>query len=102
VVTESKTAWRNATTITRTTRTTNELEECDDTNANETDPCTNSCQWNVCGDGFLFERGYGKTYHSEDDGNPMGDSPHELEACDDGNTTSGDGCDSDCMLEDSF
>jgi cysteine-rich repeat protein len=27
------------------------------------------------------------------------DNPHELEACDDGNTISGDGYDNECRLE---
>jgi cysteine-rich repeat protein len=90
--------------LTRTegTNNPNELEECDDSNLDETDPCTNSCKWNVCGDGFLFQRGYGESYETDDDGNPMDDNPHELEACDDGNVIGGDGCDGNCRVEGSF
>jgi cysteine-rich repeat protein len=53
-------------------------EECDDGNASNEDACTNSCLFNICGDGFVN----------------LG-----IEECDDGNTTSGDGCSATCLLE---
>jgi cysteine-rich repeat protein len=80
----------------------NELEDCDDSNLDSTDPCTNSCKWNVCGDGFLFDRGYGKNYEADDDGNPIDDSPHQLEECDDGNTDPNDGCSEECIISPDF
>jgi cysteine-rich repeat protein len=76
----------------------NELEDCDDSNLDSADPCTDSCKWNVCGDGFLFDRGYGDEYEMDDDGNPIDDSPHQLEECDDGNTDPNDGCSEECTI----
>jgi cysteine-rich repeat protein len=41
--------------------------------------------YNVCGNGYLFSLG-----------------SHDPSACDDGNTNNGDGCSSDCLVEDNF
>jgi len=57
-------------------------EQCDDGNDDDDDACTNSCEHNVCGDGYLF---------ADDNG---GD-----EECDDGNLDDGDGCDNKCARE---
>jgi len=53
-------------------------EECDDGNASNTDACLNTCEFNVCQDGF-----------------PGGPG----EQCDDGNDVNGDGCDEFCQNE---
>ncbi len=92
-------------------------EECDDGNMDNTDNCTNTCVFNVCGDTFLD----GEVPRQEDcdDGNTSngddclnscllntcGDGFVDLEApateaCDDGNTIDGDGCSADCSSVD--
>lgn len=53
-------------------------EACDDGNQVQTDACKNNCQFNVCGDGFLYSN---------------------QEQCDDGNSINGDGCSSVCLPE---
>ncbi len=83
-------------------------EECDDGNSQNNDECTVSCQFNVCGDGFLFED------VEECDPGSGGIGPNEScvpgclinvcgdgfegpgEQCDDGNPFDGDGCNTDC------
>lgn len=55
-------------------------EQCDDANFVWTDDCVN-CSHARCGDGYV----------RLDPANPA-----DLEECDDGNTTAGDGCESDC------
>ncbi len=52
------------------------LEECDDSNAEETDDCLSTCLAASCGDGFL------------QDG---------VEECDDGNLEDGDDCPTNCL-----
>jgi cysteine-rich repeat protein len=57
-------------------------EECDDGADNDNDSdCATTCKTAVCGDGHQKIKG---------------SLPYEV--CDDGNTTNGDGCSSDCML----
>jgi ELWxxDGT repeat protein/cysteine-rich repeat protein len=53
-------------------------EECDDGNGDNTDDCTTTCHFNVCGDGFVHAG---------------------VEDCDDGNTADGDCCSSTCTFE---
>ena len=53
-------------------------EECDDGNIVDADACTNACEDNICGDGFLNTTG---------------------EECDDGNIVDGDGCSSTCIVQ---
>lgn len=53
-------------------------EACDDGNQTQTDACKNNCQFNVCGDGYLYSN---------------------QEQCDDGNSINGDGCSSVCLPE---
>ena len=57
-------------------------EQCDDGNNNDEDACTNTCAFNVCGDGHLYP-----------------DSEGGTEECDDGNDVVGDGCAPDCTIE---
>ncbi|PRP93684.1 RCC1 domain-containing protein [Enhygromyxa salina] len=83
-------------------------ELCDDGNASNNDACTNACELNFCGDGFLFEG-----IEECDPGEPnIGPSQACVpgcqvnvcgdgfwgpgEQCDDGNPFDGDGCNSDC------
>jgi cysteine-rich repeat protein len=77
----------------------NDVEECDDENEDDTDPCTAECRWAICGDGFVYTGGYSDEYDSDEDGNPEEDNPSLVEECDDGNTESGDGCDEVCQDE---
>ena len=53
-------------------------EECDDGNTSNNDYCKNFCEYNVCGDTYLY----------------IG-----VEICDDGNLVYGDGCDHFCLDE---
>src|SRR5581483_560027 len=53
-------------------------EECDDANGGNTDACTTTCHFNVCGDGFVRAG---------------------VEDCDDGNAADGDCCSSTCTFE---
>lgn len=85
-------------------------EQCDDGNADNNDACTNTCQSNVCGDGFKYEG-----VEECDDGNldnsdacattclknnVCGDGAIGVdEQCDDNNVASGDGCSSTCQTE---
>ena len=74
----------------------NELEECDDV-FDDSDPCTTECRWNRCGDGRHYKVQY--QVGTRGDGNPLADNPFALEACDDGNLSPGDGCDTECLIE---
>lgn len=69
-------------------------EECDDmpgidNPVDNLDYCLKDCRLNVCGDGHLNQGG-----------DP--DDPDNFEECEDGNTVDGDGCSSDCKLEELF
>jgi cysteine-rich repeat protein len=55
-------------------------EACDDGNQSNEDDCLNTCQLNVCGDGFLDRQG------------------PRIEECDDGNTVATDGCTDRCTI----
>ena len=52
-------------------------EECDDGDLENTDACTNVCEFNVCGDGIVNSG---------------------VEQCDDGNSENYDGCNNKCLL----
>jgi cysteine-rich repeat protein len=83
-------------------------EDCDDGNGSNEDECTNQCQFNVCGDGFLFPEleecdpgepniGPGQACVPGCQINVCGDGFNGPgEQCDDGNPFDGDGCNSDC------
>jgi cysteine-rich repeat protein len=97
------------------------IEACDDGNTLNNDGCVGStCQAAICGDGFVRTSGPAPTLEQCDaatlptatcntncttsvcgDGrrNPV---PAANEACDDGNTNSGDGCSSTCQVESGF
>ncbi|MEZ4429322.1 MAG: hypothetical protein R3A51_16735 [Nannocystaceae bacterium] len=85
-------------------------EACDDGNTDNSDACTEQCTAAACGDGYVQEG------EQCDDGagnganqgclegcvlNVCGDGDEgPAEGCDDGNENDGDGCDSNCLLED--
>ncbi|MBL7685007.1 MAG: DUF4215 domain-containing protein, partial [Deltaproteobacteria bacterium] len=89
-------------------------EECDDANPEDTDACLNTCQNATCGDGFVWSG------HEVCDDGPLNGQPFHCNAscsgvtqsvcgngvleqsdeeCDDSNTINGDGCDSQCVIE---
>ncbi|MBE7448133.1 MAG: DUF4215 domain-containing protein [Kofleriaceae bacterium] len=90
-------------------------EECDDGNTNDLDGCRNNCQLPRCGDGIVSASetcdtggnsatcNFDCTTPACGDGKvnpaftPAGGSAPE--ACDDGNTTAGDGCSALCRIE---
>jgi cysteine-rich repeat protein len=74
------------------TSNTEDLEECDDMNADDADACVADCSWNKCGDGKRYTKTYGVMYADEDDGNEYANNPYPVEPCDDGNASSTDGC----------
>ena len=86
----------------------NSAEQCDDGNAVDTDACRNNCQPPVCGDGVdstgeACDTGgnsatcdYNCTLPACGDGLT---NPAAGEQCDDGGTTSGNGCSATCQLE---
>jgi cysteine-rich repeat protein len=74
------------------TNNTEDLEECDDMNADDTDACVADCSWNKCGDGERYTKTYGVMYADEDDGNEYANNPYPVEPCDDGNDSNTDGC----------
>jgi len=84
-------------------------EVCDDWNDDNTDTCTNACQLNVCGDGFLYTGVEQCDDGNEDDGDEctglcrlpacMDGLLQAGEACDDGNEDDCDGCTSLCRWE---
>src|SRR5688572_9461346 len=74
------------------TSNTEDLEECDDMNADDSDACVADCSWNKCGDGKRYTKTYGVMYADEDDGNEYANNPYPVEPCDDGNASSTDGC----------
>ncbi|MDP2670666.1 MAG: DUF4215 domain-containing protein [bacterium] len=65
-------------------------EECDDTNLNDRDACTNTCKRPVCGDDIITTF----ATRSEASGSTM----TVIETCDDGNLEDGDNCPSNCHL----
>ena len=85
-------------------------ETCDDGNDDNTDQCTDQCEAAACGDGYV------QVGEQCDDGPDIGANQACLdgcvanvcgdfdegpdEGCDDGNEIDGDGCDSNCLLED--
>jgi cysteine-rich repeat protein len=89
-------------------------EECDDGNDNDDDGCTSTCELARCGDGFRqvwedtdetlpkFDRVSPNTPGNDDDFCSESEEAAglcQVEECDDGDTTSGDGCSSTCAVE---
>lgn len=84
-------------------------ETCDDGNTDNTDACLATCDAASCGDGFVHmgvetcdTSGESATCNANCTAAVCGDTiVNELagEACDDGNTTAGDGCDAMCQEE---
>jgi cysteine-rich repeat protein len=88
-------------------------EECDDGNTNGGDGCSATCQEEICGNGVLdsgeqCDDGNGDNTDNCPDGidgsclsATCGDgfAYTGIEGCDDGNTTSGDGCSATCDIE---
>ncbi len=83
-------------------------EQCDDGNDDDNDACRNDCNFNICGDGVLFD-GQEECDPGDPDIGPneacvpgcfvnvCGDGFNgPAEACDDGNGIDGDGCNNDC------
>jgi cysteine-rich repeat protein len=79
------------------------LEQCDDSNVTSGDGCDAAC---VIEPGFTCDLGTACREvvcgDSLQDVYAVGDGIFEYEACDDGNATSGDGCDAACDLEIGF
>lgn len=86
-------------------------EECDDENTSNGDGCSSICTFETCGNGTVdmgedCDGGDGRAWDTStcdaDCTTPTcGDgylNPH-AEACDDGNTSNGDGCSSTCIIE---
>jgi len=97
-------------------------EQCDDQNISNNDPCVAGCVDATCGDGFTCNgagctTGPGAGFEECDQGASNSDTEpdacrtdcsnarcgdnviDQLETCDDGNTTPGDGCDENCQTE---
>ena len=83
-------------------------EQCDDGNTNDLDACRNNCQMPRCGDGVasaseICDTGGNTASCDSDCTAPACNdgimNPAANEQCEDGNTTSGDGCSSTCRLE---
>lgn len=78
------------------------IETCDDGNGSDTDNCRTDCTLPVCGDGII--RSTAKNCNNDatkpctTDAQCTGGAKCFLEECDDSNTTSADGCDSNCRV----
>jgi len=65
-------------------------EACDDgANNGTTHACLSTCQWNVCGNGYICS----------DTTTCSKEGPTIVEQCDDGNTLGTDGCSATCLIE---
>jgi MYXO-CTERM domain-containing protein len=85
-------------------------EDCDDGNGKDNDACLSDCTMNTCGDGIVNDDdedcddgGVSETCDDDCTTAECGDGTLNMvagEDCDDGNDIDGDGCSSQCLMDD--